>query len=166
MWRFQPSPPWGRGWTAAGAFTSRSGTGEGVSCAVQYHCGLSGGATPRSALDSPDERDGWGVSSAVQYHCGLSGGATPRLALSSPDERLGKLAAADPQTEGFVHGQSSSRRQSGFRSWAAAETAPRWWRKEATPHPSRDGWRRRRRGTPSPQGEGYASRVGSARNKE
>ena len=25
-----PSPPWGRGWTAAGVFTSRGGTGEGV----------------------------------------------------------------------------------------------------------------------------------------
>jgi len=25
---------------------------------------------------------------------------------------------------------------------------------EVTPHPSRDGWRERRRGTPSPQGEG------------
>jgi hypothetical protein len=27
---FQPSPPWGRGWTAAGAFPSRGGPGEGV----------------------------------------------------------------------------------------------------------------------------------------
>ena len=26
----RPSPPWGRGWTAAGVFFSRSGTGEGV----------------------------------------------------------------------------------------------------------------------------------------
>jgi len=26
----QPSPPWGRGWTATGAFTSRGGPGEGV----------------------------------------------------------------------------------------------------------------------------------------
>jgi len=26
----QPSPPWGRGWTATGAFSSRRGTGEGV----------------------------------------------------------------------------------------------------------------------------------------
>jgi hypothetical protein len=25
-----PSPPWGRGWTATGAFTSRRGPGEGV----------------------------------------------------------------------------------------------------------------------------------------
>jgi hypothetical protein len=25
-----PSPPWGRGWPAAGAFTSRSGPGEGI----------------------------------------------------------------------------------------------------------------------------------------
>ena len=25
-----PSPPWGRGWTATGAFTSRGGPGEGV----------------------------------------------------------------------------------------------------------------------------------------
>jgi hypothetical protein len=25
-----PSPPWGRGWTAAGAFFSRGGPGEGV----------------------------------------------------------------------------------------------------------------------------------------
>ena len=25
-----PSPPWGRGWPAAGVFTSRGGTGEGV----------------------------------------------------------------------------------------------------------------------------------------
>jgi hypothetical protein len=25
-----PSPPWGRGWPATGAFTSRGGTGEGV----------------------------------------------------------------------------------------------------------------------------------------
>jgi hypothetical protein len=26
----QPSPPWGRGWTATRAFTSGGGTGEGV----------------------------------------------------------------------------------------------------------------------------------------
>ncbi len=26
----QPSPPWGRGWTATGAFSSRGGPGEGV----------------------------------------------------------------------------------------------------------------------------------------
>jgi len=26
----QPSPPWGRGWPATGAFSSRGGTGEGV----------------------------------------------------------------------------------------------------------------------------------------
>jgi hypothetical protein len=25
-----PSPPWGRGWPATGAFISRGGTGEGV----------------------------------------------------------------------------------------------------------------------------------------
>ena len=28
--RFRPSPPWGRGWTAAGTFPSRGGPGEGV----------------------------------------------------------------------------------------------------------------------------------------
>ena len=27
---FRPSPPWGRGWTAAGVFFSRGGPGEGV----------------------------------------------------------------------------------------------------------------------------------------
>jgi len=27
---FRPSPPWGRGWTAAGVFSSRGGPGEGV----------------------------------------------------------------------------------------------------------------------------------------
>jgi hypothetical protein len=26
--RLQPSPPWGRGWTATGAFTSRGGAGR------------------------------------------------------------------------------------------------------------------------------------------
>ena len=26
----QPSPPWGRGWAATGAFTSRRGPGQGV----------------------------------------------------------------------------------------------------------------------------------------
>ena len=29
-WNLPPSPPWGRGWTAAGVFISRGGTGEGV----------------------------------------------------------------------------------------------------------------------------------------
>ena len=30
MYKLWPSPPWGRGWPAAGAFISRSGPGEGV----------------------------------------------------------------------------------------------------------------------------------------
>jgi hypothetical protein len=32
-----PSPPWGRGWPAAGAFTSRSRPGEGVHIADELH---------------------------------------------------------------------------------------------------------------------------------
>jgi hypothetical protein len=36
--RFQPSPLWGRGWAATGAFTSRRDPGEGV--AFWYHTGL------------------------------------------------------------------------------------------------------------------------------
>jgi hypothetical protein len=39
---FQPSPPWGRGWLATGAFSSRGETGEGVqtssSSTVKRHC--------------------------------------------------------------------------------------------------------------------------------
>ena len=35
--RFIPSPPWGRGWPAAGAFISRGGPGEGV---LPDHCTL------------------------------------------------------------------------------------------------------------------------------
>jgi len=31
----QLSPPWGRGWTATGAFISRGGTGEGVNTVLQ-----------------------------------------------------------------------------------------------------------------------------------
>jgi hypothetical protein len=30
VFEFQPSPPWGRGWSATGAFISRGGPGEGV----------------------------------------------------------------------------------------------------------------------------------------
>jgi len=31
-----PSPPWGRGWIATGAFTSRGETGEGVTDFASY----------------------------------------------------------------------------------------------------------------------------------
>jgi len=37
-----PSPPWGRGWTATGAFISRGGTGEGVKTEVQGQRMVSG----------------------------------------------------------------------------------------------------------------------------
>src|SRR5208282_6481536 len=36
-----PSPPWGRGWTAAGVLTSRGGTGEGVR--ALSHCQINRG---------------------------------------------------------------------------------------------------------------------------
>ena len=39
FWRWGPSPPWRRGWTAAGAFTSRRGPGEGVPRLLVSICG-------------------------------------------------------------------------------------------------------------------------------
>jgi len=56
-------------------------------------------------------------------------------------------------------GVKRTARPGGGFNWCEALAEPQGLRREVTPHPSRDGWKKRRRGTPSPQGRGLLAHL-------
>jgi hypothetical protein len=119
----------------SGAFTSRSGTGEGS--LARFREPTSSPAQPGLAGRTGGEP--------------LPSASGPGGTMSRFELRFGCVASGGPHGEG------------GDYSCSEALAGQDGLQTEETPHPSGDGWRKRRRRTPSPQGRGLYFRVGHLR---